>query len=114
MQTMRLLLSALAGLVACAAGLTLLWFELIVWNKSRPSVMGIGGLLALGGFGWAVNRVMVAFGALEEDAPPAATQPQAPPTDRKVLPAASEGDQPAPDAGFQRIPARKKLWMKAR
>jgi len=68
MDKIRLLLSALAGLVACAAGLTLLWFEVIVWNKARPNVMGIGGLLALGGAGWAVNRVVVAFGAIKEEA----------------------------------------------
>ena len=67
MQRIRHLLSAVAGLVACAAGLTLLWFELVVWNKGRPNVMGIAALLALGGFGWALNRVMVAFGALKED-----------------------------------------------
>jgi hypothetical protein len=84
MHRIRLLLSALAGLVACAAGLTLLWFEVFVWNKARPNVMGIGGLLALGGLGWAVNRVMVAFGALEEEKSRPASDPRAPSTEPKA------------------------------
>jgi hypothetical protein len=96
MHKIRLLLSALAGLVACAAGLTLLWFEVIVWRKARPNVMGIGGLLALGGAGWALNRVMVAFGTLEEDESHPSTDPKAPPADRKVPPAPGESDRPPP------------------
>jgi hypothetical protein len=67
MDKIRRLLSALAGLVACAAGLALLWFEVFVWGKARSNVMGIGALLALGGAGWAVNRVMVALGAMKEE-----------------------------------------------
>jgi hypothetical protein len=91
MHKIRLLLSALAGLVACAAGLTLLWFEVIVWGKARPNVMGIGGILALGGLGWALNRVMVAFGALKEEEPHPSGDPKAPPTDLK----AGSPDQPS-------------------
>ncbi len=69
------MLSALAGLVACAAGLVLLWFEVIVWGKARSNVMGIGGVLALGGAGWAMNRVIVTFGALEEETPKPSSSP---------------------------------------
>lgn len=78
MHKIRLLLSALVGLVACAAGATLLWFELIVWNKARPNVMGVGAALALGGVGWAINRVMVAAGAVAEDASRPSADPKAP------------------------------------
>jgi hypothetical protein len=95
MHKIRLLLSALAGLVACAAGSTLLWFEVIVWGKARPNVMGIGGLLALGGLGWAVNRVMVAFGGLEEEEARPSGDPKAPPADPK----AGKPDEPSDTHG---------------
>jgi hypothetical protein len=78
MEKIRLLLSALAGLVACAAGIALLWFELVVWDKGRPKVMGIGAVLALGGAAWALNRVMVAFGALEDDKSESPRKPDGP------------------------------------
>jgi hypothetical protein len=84
MNKLRLLLSALAGLAACAAGLTLLWLELFVWNKARPNVTGIGSVLALGGAAWALNRVMVAFGALKEDESRPSDDPKAPPGDPKA------------------------------
>jgi len=84
MDKIRLLLSAGAGLVACAAGVTLLWFEVFVWGRARSNVMGIGAVLALGGTAWALNRMMVAFGALKEDEARPAAAPKTPPGDPKA------------------------------
>jgi hypothetical protein len=95
MHKIRLLLSAVAGLVACAAGLALLWLELIVWDKGRPNVLGVGAALAIAGAIWAVNRVMVALGTIEEDASPSA-EPKAPPADSKVAPLPSDREPSPP------------------
>ncbi len=69
MDKFRSLLSFLAGLAACAAGLALLWLELFVWGKARTNVLELGAALALMGGIWAAYRAFVALGMAEEPRP---------------------------------------------
>jgi hypothetical protein len=87
MNKLRLLASCLAGVAACAAGLTLLWLDFFVWQRGETRILEIGGALAFLGAGWAINRAMVAFGQLSEEPAPSAA---------KAPPHQDEPQQPAP------------------